>query len=89
MKALTDPNGSRRFLIADEVGLGKTVSAKAIAARLQESRSKPLNIVYLCPNLDIAAQNLSKFKALAPDWKGTGDRLSLVLQTPPLRAQRL
>ncbi|WP_166295490.1 DEAD/DEAH box helicase family protein [Bradyrhizobium sp. 2S1] len=71
---------SRRFLIADEVGLGKTVSARAIAAELQKTRGARLNIVYLCPNLGIAAQNLTKLQALAPGWEKPEDRLSLVLQ---------
>lgn len=83
--ALTKDSGSRRFLIADEVGLGKTVSAKAIAAKLQDRRGAPLNIVYLCPNLDIAAQNLRKLQSLAPEWEMPEDRLSLVLQERPAR----
>jgi hypothetical protein len=80
VKALTRRSGSRRFLIADEVGLGKTVSAKAIAAELQHKRGVPLNVVYLSPNLDIAAQNLTKLRALAPTWARPEDRLSLVMQ---------
>lgn len=80
---LTRHSGSRRFLIADEVGLGKTVSAKAIAAELQDKRDAPLNIVYLCPNLDIAAQNQTKLQSLAPEWEKPEDRLSLVLQERP------
>ena len=68
VNALTDNGGSKRFLIADEVGLGKTVSAKAIAAELQSRKNDTLNIVYLCPNLDIASQNLTKLRALQPDW---------------------
>lgn len=78
IRALTA--GSGRFLIADEVGLGKTVSAKVIAAELQAIRGAPLNVVYLCPNLDIAAQNMTKLRALAPGWEKPEDRLSLVLQ---------
>ena len=83
VQALSDPAGSRRFLVADEVGLGKTVTAKAIAAELQRRRGGPLNVVYLCPNLDIASQNLGKLSALAPDWPRPEDRLSLVLRERP------
>jgi hypothetical protein len=82
VEALTDAGGSRRFLIADEVGLGKTVSAKAIAERLRARRRRPLNIVYLCPNLEIAAQNLTKLGTLQPGWKQPADRLSLVAAEP-------
>lgn len=85
VEALTRKGGSRRFLIADEVGLGKTVSAKAIAAELQRRKQRPLNVVYLCPNLDIASQNLSKLRKLQPDWPSPEDRLSLVLREKPAR----
>lgn len=83
VQALTDAAGSRRFLVADEVGLGKTVSAKAIATALQRRAAGPLNVVYLCPNLDIASQNLAKLTALQPDWPPPEDRLSLVLRDRP------
>ncbi|MEO7177383.1 MAG: hypothetical protein ABIW83_00925, partial [Allosphingosinicella sp.] len=82
VEALTDAGGSRRFLIADEVGLGKTVAARAIAERLRARRRRPLNIVYLCPNLEIAAQNLTKLGTLQPGWKQPADRLSLVAAEP-------
>ncbi len=85
LEALSRAGGSRRFLIADEVGLGKTVSAKAIAAELQRRKRGPLNVVYLCPNLDIASQNLTKLSALQPDWPSPEDRLSLVLREKPTR----
>src|SRR5262249_14224271 len=83
LTALTKRPGSRRFLIADEVGLGKTVSARAIAAELQHIRGGPLNVVYLCPNLGIAAQNLTKLQPLTAGWKKPADRLSLALQARP------
>ena len=86
VEALTRWGGSRRFLIADEVGLGKTVSAKAVAIELQRLRQAPLNVVYLCPNLDIASQNLTKLSALQPDWPSPEDRLSLVLREKPARS---
>jgi hypothetical protein len=85
--ALTRKGGSRRFLIADEVGLGKTVTAKAIAAELETRKEGPLNIVYLCPNLGIATQNLAKFSKLEDAWcpAKDDDRLSLVLRDRPRR----
>lgn len=85
VEALTRKGGSHRFLIADEVGLGKTVSAKAIAAELQRRKGGSLNVVYVCPNLDIASQNLAKLTALQPDWPSPEDRLSLVLREKPSR----
>lgn len=73
--------GPRRFLVADEVGLGKTVIARTIAQRLQAGR-KRLNVMYLCPSLEIAGQNRPKFVSLTeidPDeYDPGGDRLALV-----------
>ncbi|KPH79408.1 DEAD/DEAH box helicase [Bosea vaviloviae] len=83
VEALTRQGGSRRFLIADEVGLGKTVSARAIASELQRQKGRALNVVYLCPNLDIASQNLGKLMALQENWPRPEDRLSLVLGKRP------
>lgn len=56
-------NGQSRFLIADEVGLGKTIVAKGIIASLVKEKlkqKKMLNVIYICSNLALAKQNLSK-----------------------------
>ena len=56
---------SRRFLVADEVGLGKTLIAKGIIAkalRHLQARVKRIDIVYICSNRDIARQNLSRLR---------------------------
>lgn len=55
--------GQSRFLIADEVGLGKTIVAKGIIASLVKEKlrqKKMLNVIYICSNLALAKQNLSK-----------------------------
>lgn len=81
--ALSKPKGSRRFLVADEVGLGKTIIAREVAKRLKRN-GQPFNIFYLCPNLEIAAQNRDKFVSLTGLARIDGaDRLSLALQDPP------
>ncbi|MGY6532425.1 helicase-related protein [Glycocaulis sp.] len=73
--------GARRFLVADEVGLGKTIIARKIAERLRVTR-KRLNVMYLCPSLEIAGQNRPKFVSLtgveAGKYDPGGDRLALV-----------
>ena len=64
---LTDRDGSRRFLLADEVGLGKTVVARGVIDELvRRKRGRPLNVVYLCSNSEIADQNRSKLAPEAP-----------------------
>jgi hypothetical protein len=55
---------ARRFLVADEVGLGKTHIAKGVIAQvidhLQRSGDERHDIVYVCSNGAIARQNLRK-----------------------------
>ncbi|MEG2787997.1 MAG: DEAD/DEAH box helicase [Romboutsia sp.] len=71
---ILDEKGSKRVLIADEVGLGKTLIAKGVIARLTEHykndkkpEKKELKIVYICSNLSIASQNLEKLKIFDDD----------------------
>ena len=57
-----------RFLVADEVGLGKTHVARGVIAQvidhLQRTGDARQDIVYVCSNAAIARQNLRK---LAPE----------------------
>ena len=58
-----------RILVADEVGLGKTMIAKGtIAAMLLKhvysKGNKPFKVVYICSNHSIAKQNISKLDVL-------------------------
>jgi hypothetical protein len=56
---LLDPKGSRRFLLADEVGLGKTIVARGVVEELLRRKGN-LDVVYLCSNAEIAEQNRKK-----------------------------
>lgn len=54
-----------RMLLADEVGLGKTVVARGLIARLVKERiaagkRRPLKVTYICSNQVIAGENLRK-----------------------------
>jgi len=53
-----------RFLVADETGLGKTYVARGIIARivdrLWDDPIESIDIVYICSNSAIAAQNVRK-----------------------------
>ena len=59
-----DRDPALRFLVADEVGLGKTHVAKGVIAQvidhLQRSGDERHDIVYVCSNGAIARQNLRK-----------------------------
>jgi len=57
----------RQFLVADEVGLGKTMVARGVIAKTIEAlwnRSKRIDILYICSNQAIAAQNLNRLNVL-------------------------
>ncbi|MBQ7768478.1 MAG: hypothetical protein IJ403_06320 [Oscillospiraceae bacterium] len=59
-------NGQNRVLIADEVGMGKTLIARGAivkTARLRiEEGDDLLKVVYICSNTSIANQNIQKLK---------------------------
>jgi hypothetical protein len=59
-------NGQRRVLVADEVGMGKTLIARGTivkAARIrQEEKQDLFKVVYICSNISIANQNIRKLK---------------------------
>jgi len=71
----------RRFLVADEVGLGKTVIARGIVARAVEhlrTRVKRVDIVYICSNLGIARQNLNRLNPFADKEFANAERITLL-----------
>ncbi|WP_024794792.1 helicase-related protein [Tomitella biformata] len=76
-----DADATDRFLVADEVGLGKTLVARGVIAEtiehLWEIEDRS-DIVYICSNAQIAQQNLAK---LVPEGVRVphADRLSLLL----------
>lgn len=56
--------GQKRVLVADEVGLGKTLIARGVIAKMTKLRyleDDPLfKVVYVCSNQNIARQNIRK-----------------------------
>ncbi len=59
-------HGQNRVLVADEVGMGKTLIARGVivkAARLRlEQHDDLMKVVYICSNIGIARQNIQKLK---------------------------
>ncbi|GAA4513800.1 helicase-related protein [Brevibacterium yomogidense] len=84
-----DDDAVNRFLVADEVGLGKTMVAKGVAARAidhlwvdSERSGKPITIVYICSNHQIARQNLARLAQLTDgDVQANADRLTMLPRT--------
>lgn len=78
----------RRFLVADEVGLGKTFVARGIVARTIDhlwdrlADIKRIDIVYICSNADIARQNINRLNVFDTNnedkYKNFATRLTLL-----------
>lgn len=76
VKALENPNGPGRFLLADEVGLGKTLVARGVIEELHQRKSgKALTVVYICSNTEIVEQNKKK---LVTPFEFSTERLTLL-----------
>ncbi len=75
-------DGADRFLVADEVGLGKTLVAKGIVAKVVDKLSKNpehrIDIVYLCANRDIARQNIDRLNLFGRERVSQASRLTLL-----------
>lgn len=87
------PDSTKRFLVADEVGLGKTMVARGVVAkaveRLRDEGVERVDIVYICSNTDIAAQNVRKLD-IAGTGAGIASRLTLLAkQVQDLRKRDL
>lgn len=78
VEALSSRSGTGRFLLADEVGLGKTIVASGVVSELaSRRRNGGLVVVYLCSNREIASQNQGK---LGSGLVIAADRLSFVAE---------
>ena len=62
------PDSTRRFLVADEVGLGKTLVARGVIAKALDhlwegpGKVERIDIVYICSNAQIARQNARRLQ---------------------------
>jgi hypothetical protein len=76
-----DPNPTRRFLVADEVGLGKTLIARGVIARtidhLWDSVPR-IDVVYLCSNSAIARQNVGRLTPRGIEGVSLASRITLL-----------
>jgi hypothetical protein len=67
-RLFVDPKSTHRFLVADEVGLGKTLVAKGVIAKavdhLWDTEGR-IDIIYICSNAEIARQNINRLQVNA------------------------
>lgn len=75
--------GTKKFLVADEVGLGKTKVARAVVARtiseLWDDRTVDrIDVVYICSNQQIARQNVTDLDVLRSATLHEADRLTML-----------
>ena len=85
------PDSTARFLVADEVGLGKTLVARGVIARAIDHLwdSVPaINILYVCSNQSIARANLPKLRVGAEHSAELATRLTLLATQLAPRDQR-
>lgn len=66
------PTRTHRYLVADEVGLGKTLVARGVVARTVDhlwDTVPRIDIVYICSSGDIARQNVNRLNITGrADW---------------------
>ena len=80
---------STRFLVADEVGLGKTLFARGVIAKtiqhLEQEGTKRIDILYVCSNAEIARQNVRRLNVTGQDDFVLAERITML----PARAKEL
>ncbi|MCB9352075.1 MAG: DEAD/DEAH box helicase family protein [Lewinellaceae bacterium] len=79
--------GRRRMLVADEVGLGKTIVAKGIIAKAYEQHLKnrpeeEFHVIYICSNQALAHQNLKKLNLFPSEDIKSIERLVFLAKKP-------
>ncbi len=87
-------DATTRVLVADEVGLGKTLVARGLIARTIEHHLRQdtgrIDIVYICSNADIARQNIGRLNVLGAYDFDLATRITLLPQIlPDLQRNRI
>lgn len=89
----TDADQVDRFLLADEVGLGKTMVARGVIARAVEhlwDSVERIDVIYICSNGDIARQNINRLKLEGQEGFSFASRLTLLpVHTQDLSTHKL
>lgn len=76
-----DADGQRRFLIADEVGLGKTLVARGLIAKAIDhlwDKVERIDVIYICSNAGIARQNINRLNVTGEGNFEIASRITLL-----------
>jgi hypothetical protein len=76
-----DPDRVDRFLVADEVELGKTWVAKGVIAKAVAhlwDKKKRIDVLYICSNAEIARQNINRLNLGESKDQAFASRLTLL-----------
>ena len=77
-----------RFLVADEVGLGKTLVARGLIAKTiahLEDKVDRVDVIYVCSNAQIAKQNVQRLQVPGVEHMELADRITML----PIVAHKL
>lgn len=77
----SEKGNANRFLIADEVGLGKTVVARGVLAQAIDHLwvgTPRIDVLYICSNAEIARQNLRKLNPIEGVDVALASRITLL-----------
>ncbi len=80
-------DSTSRFLVADEVGLGKTLIAKGIVAKAMDhlwDRVRRIDVIYICSNLAIAKQNVRRLNLSGDPDVASADRITMLPAKEPI-----
>ena len=82
-------NHRNKMLVADEVGLGKTIVARGLIAKAFKRHTKALSnrefhVIYICSNQALAAQNLKKLNLFKDEIKSIGRLIYLAYKPEPV-----
>ena len=89
------PDSTRRFLVADEVGLGKTLVARGVIAKALDQlwdgpgQVDQIDVVYICSNAQIASQNVRRLQVGSSGFVRTVRLTLLPQEIHALRGNRV
>ncbi len=90
-----DDDSTHRYLVADEVGLGKTMVARGVIGKAIEhlwDKVGRIDVIYICSNADIARQNINRLRLDVPGEAefSRASRITLLpITLPDLRDRRV